>query len=99
MEILSLRPGAHESGYILNRTDFDTIYCDPEHPHTEPKYIRYGRIGPRPLLPDDHDSRQPSLTKEERGGSIEKIGNLLPKLRAQAPTEGKEEHQTVCHTN
>jgi len=78
------------------------IYSHQEYPHTKPngpKCIRCGRIGPRPLLPDDHDSQHPSLTREERGASVEKIGNLLPKLRTQAPTEGKEEHQTVCHTN
>ena len=33
----------------------------------EPKCIRYGRIVPRPLLPEDHNSRHPSLTKKESG--------------------------------
>lgn len=58
-----------------------------------------GESAPGPYSPMNMIHGTLHLRRTKGGGSVEKIGNLLPKLRAQAPTEGKEAHQTVCHTN
>ena len=69
---------------IFKRGTKIEIYSHPEHLPTkpnEPKFIRYGRIGPQPLLTDDHDSRYPYLTKKEKGDCVEK--NMEPPPKTQ----------------
>ena len=54
------------------------IYSPRQHPYTKPNEPKCmsGKIGPRPPLFDDHDSRHPTLTKaRKKGGCVEKIWN------------------------
>ena len=77
------------------------IYSHPEHLHTKPNEPKMHKVWEnRPSAPTPRWPwfRAP-VTYEGRNGVVWKNmeRNLLPKLRTQVPTEGKEEHQTVYH--
>ena len=59
--------------------------------------MRYGRIGPRHLLPENHDSRDLTYTKKGCGVIFrEKSGTSSQNSELKRGGKGNDKHQAVC---